>query len=460
VRTLSIVGTRTRSTVVDRPIGDWHSWRIERCSGFRHDCDAMLREHYDAVVIGGSVAGCVCALRLARKGLAVAIVERHGRITQYKRLCTHFIQPLALPVLKRLGLDVVLEAHGAVRTKAAFWTPEGMIDPIGDYTSDPMTAHGYNIERRVLDPLLRTVTMNEPACSLMLGHILRAIDPHRCGWRVETCDQGGESRTLTTRCLIAADGRASTVARLAGNAANSYENQRCAYFSYFAGIPAPAHNRSIFMRLDPGMGFLYPLANNRTLLAAYAPKQEARRWRGAKASRMLLQYFDVLPIGETVADASELTTGIGYSDYPNLLRSPVHAGIAFIGDAAVSLDPMSGVGCAFAIVSADLLAQHVEATFQGAASIPEALSGYAEAFARTFDSHCRGVMGDSLVGSSGAQRSSVYRQIVADEELQRAFIALTGRVTSPMEFQKRFIARTARKASTLVQRESNAGAPN
>ena len=39
---------------------------------------AFYKDHYDAVVIGGALAGMSCALSLAKEGKSVLILERHN----------------------------------------------------------------------------------------------------------------------------------------------------------------------------------------------------------------------------------------------------------------------------------------------------------------------------------------------------------------------------------------------
>ena len=46
---------------------------------------------YDAVIAGGSIAGCTAAILLGRAGARVAVVERQRRPDAYKALCGHFI---------------------------------------------------------------------------------------------------------------------------------------------------------------------------------------------------------------------------------------------------------------------------------------------------------------------------------------------------------------------------------
>jgi 2-polyprenyl-6-methoxyphenol hydroxylase-like FAD-dependent oxidoreductase len=68
----------------------------------------MTTRSFDAVVVGGSLAGCATAILLGRAGLQVALVERHEAPLAFKHLCTHYIQASALESLQRIGLDQMI----------------------------------------------------------------------------------------------------------------------------------------------------------------------------------------------------------------------------------------------------------------------------------------------------------------------------------------------------------------
>jgi glycine/D-amino acid oxidase-like deaminating enzyme len=52
---------------------------------------------YDAVIVGGSLAGCATAMFLGRAGARVAVVEKSPDPANFKRICSHFIQASAVP---------------------------------------------------------------------------------------------------------------------------------------------------------------------------------------------------------------------------------------------------------------------------------------------------------------------------------------------------------------------------
>lgn len=397
---------------------------------------------YDAVIVGGGVAGGTAALLLRQRGCSVALLEKRP-LDYYKALCTHFIQPSAVPILRRVGLDHVLEPEASTRTKASFVTSEGVIDTPGGYTDDAATAYAYNLERRVLDPALRARARSEGVDLLDEATVTACrLQGTDCGgWRPMPMARG--TPACCARVVIAADGRRSQMAQWLNNAAVQHDNQRAAVFAQFEGIAAPGGNRSLFILAEREMGFVYPLTGGRTLLSAYVEKDRAAQWRhSADAGAPLLDFFARLAPGLDLVGARLLTPVLGYADYPSQFRRPVCGAVPFIGDAALSLDPMSGVGCGFAMEAAALLDEHLGPALQaqGNSAIGPALDAYASRFDAHFAAHARGIVADSLIAKQPAAQAALYRAVIADPALQRDYLALTGRLLTPQAFQRAYFS--------------------
>src|SRR5438128_2550444 len=108
-----------------------------------------MENPFDVVIVGASVAGCTAATLLGRLGLKVALLERASDPGAYKKVCTHYLQPSAVPTLRRLGLEERIVAAGGVPNEVDFMTPTGWI---------PWAlpgCHGYNLRREKLDPMMR-----------------------------------------------------------------------------------------------------------------------------------------------------------------------------------------------------------------------------------------------------------------------------------------------------------------
>ncbi len=167
---------------------------------------------FDVAVVGASVAGCAAATLLAREGLRVALLEKNRGMDAYKKVCTHYLQPGATPVLKRLGVDGAIEAAGGVRNAIDLWTPAGWL-----LRADHLP-HGYNIRREKLDPILRRQAAATPGVTLLSGHMVQGVltEGGQVRGLVAREAETGQTRELRARLVVGADGRGSPVARLGG----------------------------------------------------------------------------------------------------------------------------------------------------------------------------------------------------------------------------------------------------
>jgi flavin-dependent dehydrogenase len=394
------------------------------------------RPQVDVAVVGGSIAGLATAIRFSQLGHRVAVFERKAMNDDtYKRLCTHFMQPNGVRLLARLGLSHLREPASSVTTKAVYVTPGGLIEGPGAYLPDEPDSYALNLERRVLDPALRAAARQQGVLFLD-GSTVEGIEEDDCGWVLETQGEAG-SRPFQAQLVVAADGRRSSLAKQLGNPAESHPNDRACLFGYFSGIDAPAGNRSIFIMRDRDLACVYPLTGGRTLLVLFAEKSRVVGW-GSREDRLdqFLSYFDELPESPSMSDADPLSELLGYSDHPSLIRQPVLESVPFVGDAALSLDPMSGVGCGFALVSADLLASSFTGRSLAKADLKAGLADYRQRYADAIGPHVQGICADALIGKNGAFRQRMFKTISDSPELSQKYLAITGRLLPPDEFNQ------------------------
>ncbi|AWN43689.1 NAD(P)/FAD-dependent oxidoreductase [Methylobacterium durans] len=332
---------------------------------------------YDVVVAGASVAGCSTAILLARQGLSVALLERSPEAGAHKPLCTHYIQSSALPVIERLGLAPLLEAAGAVPNAIDVHTRWGWVrEPAAD-PAHP--AHGYNIRRETLDPLLRGLAAATPGLDLRLGHTV--TDLVREGGQVRGVraqDAAGAAVSLQARLVVGADGRASRVAALGGIAGRTSPNGRFFYFAQYRGLPEEG-GRSRMWFLEPDIAYTFPNDDGITVVAV-APAKAGLKAFKADREASFARFVRALPDGPNLDRAVRVGPVMGFVDWPNLSRIPAGAGLALVGDAALSVDPIWGTGCAFAFRSADWLAAAAGPALAAGASdaaLAASLSAYA-----------------------------------------------------------------------------------
>jgi 2-polyprenyl-6-methoxyphenol hydroxylase-like FAD-dependent oxidoreductase len=332
------------------------------------------RPDYDVVVAGASIAGCTAARLFALAGARVALVERRPDPAAYKVVCTHQIQSSAVPTIERLGLAPLLEGAGAVRSRAAAWTPHG-----GWLRFPPDAPPGYGITRRSLDPIVRELAAATPGVELFPGQtVVRLLgDSERIGG-VEVESPDHTRRSLAATLTVAADGRDSTIARLARIPARVRPNNRFAYFAYWRGVGSPPDEARVWL-LDPDAAAVFPNEDDLTVIAAVARSARLPEFRAdpeAAYDRMIGK----LPDGPELASAERVSKLIGKLDTPSKMRPASGPGVAFVGDAALATDPLFGVGCGWAFQSAEWLVEETRSALLDRGDVDAALERYRRAF--------------------------------------------------------------------------------
>jgi flavin-dependent dehydrogenase len=326
---------------------------------------------FDAVVVGASLAGCATAIGLGRAGARVALIEKQPDRGAFKRTCSHFIQASAVPTIERLGLLEPIMAAGGVRSRIRAWTAWGWIEA-------PPEEAGYsvNLRREVLDPLVREVAAATPGVELMLGHAAGRLLREDGGvGGVALHNPDGEETELRARLTVGADGRDSRIAELSGVATKTLPHNRFAYGAYFEGAsPAGAPDGSFWM-LDPQWAAAFPTDEGLTFYAAMLTKDRLPEFKRDPAAA-LVTFVGDLPEAPPIRAGRMVGSVLGKLDMPNRVRVPVAPGLALAGDAALAVDPLFGVGCGWALQSAEWLADSVVPALRGAEPLEDGLDRY------------------------------------------------------------------------------------
>jgi flavin-dependent dehydrogenase len=339
-------------------------------------------QDYDAVIVGASLAGCAAAIELGRAGSRVALVEQRPDPAAFKRTCSHFIQASAVPTLERLGLLEPIMAAGAVRSRMRARVPWGWIDP-------PPERAGYavNLRRELLDPLIRETAAATPGVELMLGLAADGLVREEGAFRgVVVRDPDGAETTLRGRLVIGGDGRESRVAELAGVATKTLPHGRFAYGAYYEGaLPAGAPAASIWL-MDPQWAAAFPTDAELVFYAAMPTKDLLPEFK-RDPEAALLSFLESAPDPPPIREARRVGPMLGKLEMPNRVRTPIQPGLALIGDAALATDPLFGVGCGWALQSAEWLADSVAPALGGAEPLQRGLARYRRRHRRELRGH-------------------------------------------------------------------------
>jgi 2-polyprenyl-6-methoxyphenol hydroxylase-like FAD-dependent oxidoreductase len=330
------------------------------------------RPDHDVVVVGASIAGCTTALLLARQGLRVALVEQRPDPAAFKRVCTHYIQSSAIPTLERLGLMDGIVAAGGVRSRSRVWTRWGWMEP----PPDTKVPANVNLRRELLDPLLRTAAADQDDIELILGYTVdRVIERDGVIAGVEAVSPDGRRRRITGRLTVGADGRHSSVARLADVRTRSREIGRFAFGGYFDGPPVATAPDITMWMLDPQWAAVLPTDGGLMTYACMPTIDRLPEFRRDPETAMS-NYFADLPNPPPIRESRLVEPVIGALKIPTVHRDVTAPGLAFVGDAAMASDPLWGVGCGWALQSGEWLVDSVSPALRGEEQLSRGLKRY------------------------------------------------------------------------------------
>jgi geranylgeranyl reductase family protein len=310
----------------------------------------------DALVVGAGPAGCVAALRLARAGLRVRLLDR-ASFPRHK-LCGDTLNPGALALLDRLGASTRIRGE-ALRTTGMRVTGPGGASVEADY---PDGLYGLALSRHALDAHLVDEAVSagvtfEPGV-LVQEPCMSDDGSAVTGVRIAS---GRESHVIPSRIVIAADGRASRLASGLRLARFAPSPKRWAYGAYFENVTGVTTRGEMHIRPDGYIG-IAPLPGGLTNVCVVKAQgtDVARR----EAHHQPVSFGRLL--GEWLAGDAVLRPrferAIRVSDVMALGPLAVDArgagapGLLLAGDAAGFVDPMTGDGMRFALRGGELAA--------------------------------------------------------------------------------------------------------
>ena len=386
----------------------------------------MVRSDYDAVIVGGSLAGCATAIMLGRAGASVALVERRPGPAAFKRTCSHFIQASAMPTLERLDLlEPMLEA-GAVRTRTRAWTRWGWIEaPPGK------AREGVNLRRELLDPLVRELAATTPGVELMLGqsaHELLREDGAVRGVLVK--DAQGREAALRGRLVVGADGRDSRVAELAQVRTRTSPHGRFAYGAYFEGPPPAPGGASTIWMLDPQWAAAFPTDGGLVFYAAMPTKERLPEFK-RDPEKALISFVSDIPAAPPILASRKVGSVTGKIEMPNKVRAPVAPGLALVGDAALAVDPLFGVGCGWALQSAEWLAGSVVPVLRDEEPLADGLDRYRRRHRDELRGHALQINEQATGRRQNAGERLLFAAAARDPKIAERFDAFATRSIRP-----------------------------
>jgi flavin-dependent dehydrogenase len=310
------------------------------------------------VVVGGGPAGASVAIRLARAGNTVTLIEKDK--FPRPKLCGEFISPECIPHFEDLGVaHEMMSAGGEAIRETVFYDRRGrsIVVPSAWFG----TSHtALSLSRSAMDQLLLKaaehagvrVAGETSASSVELndGNV-RAL--HVRNTSGETAFEGD--------IFIDASGRSAVLAKLISKAGSGPKRPvvkpKLVAFKAHLRAPNLERDRCEIYSFDGGYGGLSPVENGLANLCFVVGSDVARESSG-DAERIMHEVVCRNPRASTSLQAAEAQTGwlavALHSFGRNVLRPARN--VFSIGDAAAFIDPFTGSGILMSLESSYLLA--------------------------------------------------------------------------------------------------------
>jgi 2-polyprenyl-6-methoxyphenol hydroxylase-like FAD-dependent oxidoreductase len=322
-------------------------------------------ERTTCAVVGGGPAGMVLGLLLARGGVDVTVLEKHGDFLRDFRGDT--VHPTTLRLLDDLGLAERFNQLPYSRVSVVeFPTPDGpLVAADLSKLSGPYNYVAMVPQWDLLD-MLAEAGKAEPCFHLMMNtEVTDTITEHGKVVGVRYRTAGGEDGELRADLTVAADGRWSTVRRAAGLRPHEYP---VPIDTWWFRLPHHEGDAPVGLTVQVHGEDIAVVINRSTYyqIAHIAKKGIDARLRAegvaafrTRIANMLPQWADRVGDIESMADVKHLDVRL------NRLRRWYTDGLLCIGDAAHAMSPAGGVGINLAVqdavATATLLARPLRA---------------------------------------------------------------------------------------------------
>jgi flavin-dependent dehydrogenase len=315
---------------------------------------------WDVIVVGARVAGAATALRFARSGRSVLVVDkaRAGSDT----LSTHYLAAPTIAHLDALGVLEAVGATGAPRLHSFVVAFGGAV-----YRLPDASPHGFTlaVRRTILDPILVDAAEQAGACVRYETRVETLLWDNDRVVGVRVRDRSGAAITERARLVVGADGRHSLVAQQVEAALyHVQESPSAALYAYLRGVgPSVAGADAVHLAAGPACQALwFPCDGGlHVVLLGVSPEEFGElSTRGPEAYDARLRTIPAL--APRLAEA-ERASGV-YRAHPRELRGyfrqPFGPGWALAGDAGYNAHPAAPNGIGDALRSAELVQALVE----------------------------------------------------------------------------------------------------
>jgi 2-polyprenyl-6-methoxyphenol hydroxylase-like FAD-dependent oxidoreductase len=302
---------------------------------------------YDAITVGGGLAGATLAKNLAERGYRVLVLERESRFKD--RVRGEQMHPWGVSAARQLGVYDRLAATCGNQTR--WWTTWIGGNPVFNRDLEMTAPHGvgsFNVYHPAMQEELLKLAQDAGA-KVRRGAIVESVapgQPARVQFRAD-----GSTVSLDSRVIVGADGRNSQVRSWAGFSVSRDPDRLMIAGLLLEGVPAPEDATHLGVGMA-GSTLIAPLGGKRA--RAYFLYRKGDGVRALSGERKIDEFMECCRSTGAPAAWWDSATPAGplaeFNGADHWVDEPARDGVALIGDAAAASDPNWGTGLSLTLL--------------------------------------------------------------------------------------------------------------
>ena len=362
---------------------------IRRTVSWKKSCDAHNRlmemkviDHntasstYDVVVVGAGPGGAAAAYYLSAAGFSVLLLDKSD--FPRDKTCGDGITPRALSVLKDMGLLDELNQQGCPVSHMQIIAPNGRSVAISFGKQQDKNA-SYVIPRLKLDDLILRRALMKGAS--FKGNVrVNNVVPYSSHVVVQG-DSDGQPIDFIGRIAVIATGASMTLLRTMG-VIKHIPPMILAARAYFEDIRG-LRSDCIQLRFKdvplPGYGWIFPHSATAANIGVMIHPNHTRNGADlTTTSRSAFENFIASPALKKILDGAHQSSAYkGYPIHTTFVEMPPSIQrVLLVGEVAGLVNPLTGDGTDYALISGRLAAKHIIGTFHANDFSPQKFQEY------------------------------------------------------------------------------------
>lgn len=322
-----------------------------------------MKEIFDVVVVGGGMVGAAVACGLGGSDLNIAIIETAAPLP-FSPDQAHDLRVSALSIASKNILETVGAWEGVLKRRYCpfrrmrVWEDQGDTEFCSDDISYPEL--GYIVENRVTQLALLERLPDFANVELICPAEISKITYSAGSLSDVQLDNG---RVLSAKLMVAADGGQSRVRQTVGLGLTSWDYDQQALVIYIQ--TAYGQQDITWQRFVPsGPQAFLPLTGHYGSIVWYNSIDEINRLKALPNEKLKAELIAAFP--ECLGQVEQVLASASFPLRRQHAQHYIKHGVALVGDAAHTINPLAGQGVNIGLLDAAALAEVLlDAAYQG-----------------------------------------------------------------------------------------------